>query len=256
VVGPSDTVVVKGGKITTVALTVPYQRLGTAIGTIDVTGVPAHVAITTYTMTACPAGPTSTLIELSCVYEYSGSGGVGEGVADPAKLAGVAHPTVAASPRTTTPINRYKLPTLTAGRWTLYPGYETAFGSYVKSMGTTVTITAGGTVTKDLTLAYQPPTTGLVSGTVQAVDAPVDSEAGVEACTAPPTATTCAGALSTFPLFGGDTYQLALPPGTWWVAGFVDVYEQNGAVQSVSAPHKVTVVAGGQYKADFNVVAP
>jgi hypothetical protein len=254
VLGHTETVVVKGGKITTVTLTVPYQRLGTATGTIDVTGVPAHVAITTYTVTACPSGSSPELGAVSCVYEYSGAGGFGEGVADPAKLAGVAHPKVAETPRTTTPINQYKLPTLTAGRWTLYPGYETAFGSYVQPTGTTVTITAGGTTTKDLKLAYQPPTTGLVSGTVQAVDAPENSQAGVEACTAPPTATSCANGLSTYLLFPGDSYQLALPPGTWWVAGFVVVYESNGSIQTTSAPHKVTVVAGSEYKANFAVL--
>jgi hypothetical protein len=35
----------------------------------------------------------------------------------------------------------------------------------------------------------------------------------------------------------------------------VDIYEQNGTVQSVSTPRKLTVVAGSQYKADFTVLA-
>ena len=74
--GPSQTVTITGGQVTSVALAVPYQVLGTAAGTIHVTGNQSRVPITAYTMIACPAsavGRTSP----ECVSEFSGPGGFG-----------------------------------------------------------------------------------------------------------------------------------------------------------------------------------
>ena len=75
IVGTTATVVVKGGRTTTVALPVPYRVLGAAAGSIDVTGLPASVHPTGYTVTACPA-VTTPLTGLECVQEFSGVGGL------------------------------------------------------------------------------------------------------------------------------------------------------------------------------------
>ena len=41
------------------------------------------------------------------------------------------------------PFDSYKLPTLTAGSWILYPGYATVFGSFTSPKGTMVMVKAG-----------------------------------------------------------------------------------------------------------------
>ncbi len=267
--GPSQTVTVTGGDTTTVPLTVPYQVPGTAAGSITVSGLPPHTKVLDYTVLACPASAPYDGIEVSpeCASEYSGPAGSGSGgsgviVGSEGTAAGPAARTAARphalrppAPRrehARSPYDAYQLTSLTPGPWILYPGYETAFGSYMDPTGTTVTVTAGSTTDQALSAPYQPVTVGAVVGQLTVVGAPSEGfEAGVEACTAPPTAISCPGEQAVF-VETGSAYQLPLSPGTWWVAGLVQLFTGNGD-QFISAPRKVTVRVGTQHKADFTV---
>ena len=50
-----------------------------------------------------------------------------------------------------------------------------------------------------------------------------------------------------------STYQLGLPPGTWWVSGVVYIYGPTSTQTITSSPHQVTVVAGSKTSASFIV---
>jgi len=181
------------------------------------------------------------------VNEYSGSSGFGIGVT----LSAAAK---SASGGGRSSFNQYRITTLTPGTWTLYPGYGTALGSYTDPVGTQVVIVAGQTTTQQLTVPFQAPSNGVVTGNVVAIGAPAGGfQSGVEACTTPPTGLTCAAGLEAYSQSNG-TYTLALPPGKWWLSGFVDLYSSGGFVQSTSPAQQVTVVAGIQLKKNFTVV--
>jgi hypothetical protein len=244
-------VTIAGGQTTTLALTVPYQLLGTAAGTIHVTGL--HAPITSYTVLACPSSSpwTGGITPQVCVSEFSGPGGYGFGAA----AAPVRASAGAAAART--PFNLYQLPTLTPGSWILYPGYRTAFGSYTDPSGTTVAITAGQTTTQHLSVAYQVPTVGIVVGKVNVIGAPTNGsfQSGARACSAPPAGTSCPGEQYAYNQ-STNAYQLTLSPGTWWVSGFVDVYSFGpGVKETTSQPVVVTVTAGSRSVANFTVTA-
>jgi hypothetical protein len=249
VTGPSQVVTISGGHTTAVSLDVPYQVLGGVTGTIRVTGKASGVPITSYTVVACPAssgGRTSP----ECINEYSGPGGLGFTNALTRRSNGAAR---AAAAPVRTPFNLYQLSTLTPGRWTLYPGYGTAFGSYTDPVGTTVSITAGQTITQRLSVPYQIPAAGLVTGKVTAIGVPQSGfQTGVQGCTAPPTGTSCPGEQFAYTNSDG-TYTLSLPPGTWWVSGFVDVFGGFSENETTSAPQQLTVVAGSRTKVNFTV---
>jgi hypothetical protein len=256
--GPSRTVTVTGGHTTNASLTVSYRAPGTAAGTVAVTGVPAGVSITSYTVVACPASaplvPNSPSLE--CASEYSGPAGYGFGPADrgektsdnvdsraPAGVTGAA----------TAPYNVYKISSLTPGKWLLYPGYETDLSSYMATTGTPVTVAAGQTATRVLTVPYQKPTVGAVTGQVIVLDAPSNGfQSGAQACTAVPTTTSCPGEQEAFSEQGG-TYELILSPGTWWISGVVQEFGTLTESQVSSAPVKVTVVAGVTVTENFVV---
>jgi hypothetical protein len=119
------------------------------------------------------------------------------------------------------------LTSLTPGAWILYPGYQTAYGAYMDPTGTTVIVKAGSTTRQGLSVPYQPVSVGAVVGQVDVVGAPSgDYQASVEACTAPPTTTSCPNEQATY-LETGSAYQLALPPGTWWEAGAVQLFTRG-----------------------------
>jgi hypothetical protein len=257
--GPVRTVTVSGGHTTDVTLVVPYQVPGTAAGSVDVTGVPAGVAITSYTVVACPASaplvPNSPSLE--CASEYSGPGCYGFGAADRNETESAAnadsHAPVGFAGAATAPYNVYRISSLSAGKWLLYPGYATDLGSYVASTGTAVTVAAGRTVTKTLSVPYQKPTVGAVTGQVVVVDAPANGfESGAQACTAAPASTSCPGEQLAFSAQSG-TYQLVLQPGTWWVSGFVQEFGATTESQLTSAPTEVKVAAGATITENFVV---
>jgi len=244
IAGPTTTVTIKGGVTTTVALSVPYQVLGTATGTIRVTGHRSHVPITAYTVVACPTG---VQVSQACVSEFSGPGGYGFGTAAPRRV------TTHAGARTS--LNVYQLPTLTPGSWTLYPGYRTVFGSYSDPNGTVVNIAAGRTTTQRLKVPYQTPSEGVVLGRVAVIGVPTNGfQSGVQACSAPPTGTSCPNEQDAYNQ-SSDAYQLRLPPGTWWVSGFVELFSFGSVNKSTSQPKVVHVTAGSRTTANFAVRA-
>ncbi|MGA8724687.1 MAG: hypothetical protein WB565_06570 [Acidimicrobiales bacterium] len=256
VLGPTQSVKIVG-RSSALAVTVPYQILGTATGVIRVTGVPAHLPILDYTVLACPASssPPGGFLSLQCVSESSGIGGATFGVAQPQRLSGVSHPAAAPLRQPRSSEDVYSLPTLTPGAWVLYPGYVTAFNFYADPIGTTVEVAAGQTTTKQLKLAYQGPQAGVVTGRVVATGAPTGSfQTGVRACDTPPTATSCSDEQETYTDSNGE-YVLPLTPGTWWVSGFVDIFTFGpGVGESVSAPVKLLVASGSKDKRNFVVV--
>jgi hypothetical protein len=259
IVGPTETVTVASGHTTTLDVTAPYKVPGGATGTITVTGAPAGVAIQSYTMLACPASSplTGALALGECVTEYSGPGGGGIGVVvvGTSALSKLSHPRAVRASQADAAVNSYELSTLTAGTWILYPGYQTEFGSATDPVGTRVTVTAGGTTDEDLSVPYQVPTVGAVTGSVDVVGAPENTQAGVEACTTAPTTKVCTDEQGTY-INSDGTYRLTLTPGTWWVTGYVDLFDYNGPGldQTNATPVKVTVTAGTQTTEDFTVV--
>jgi hypothetical protein len=260
--GPTKSVTIINGFVTNIALSVPFQVPGTAWGRIVVTGLPPGVTVSNYTMLACPASApwTGGLTSPQCVSEYSGPGGYGYGSANRSatKSAGPAsasHPPAGfAGPAQSAPYNAYYLPTLTPGPWILYPGYGTAFGSYTDQTGTSVTIVAKKTTLRGVTVPYQPPADGAVVGTVVVIGAPAGGwQSGAQACTAPPTSTSCPGEQDAYSQSGG-AYTMLLSPGTWWVRGFVDFYSSSGPHQSNTQPRVLQVTAGVQATENFTVL--
>jgi hypothetical protein len=252
--GPTQTVVIQGGQTTTVTVDVPYQILGTAAGRIKVSGTPAGIRFTGYTVTACPVGVTTLnpFPEFSCVTEYSGPGGESYGPTD-AAMRGRSDSKVEVPQTARTPINSYDLPTLTPGQWSLSLGYSTAFGSFFAPQSTTVNVTAGGTTTTKLTTPYQVPTVGAVTGHVSVTGAPeFDFQAGAMACSTLPTEGTCTDEVDAY-LGSTDVYALDLAPGTWWVSGVVWIYGQTSTQEITTAPRQVTVSVGAQTKENFTV---
>lgn len=253
VLGPTAVVTVKSGSVTTVNVVLHYQPTGNLRGSINVTGAPQGVHVDAYTMLACPASQpwTGGSPEVGCVSEVSGPDGYGYGPAGANRLRQVPRPgdrPAAEAPLVS--LNRYVLDNLPWGRWILYPGYETAFGAYLDPTGTAVTVEPSATVTRNVSLPYQPPTEGLVAGTLDVIGAVDTYGSGVEACSTPPTAVSCTDEYGTF-VNGNGTYDLPLPPGTWYVAGYV--YDSVPPGEALSATHQVTVVAGVRDKLDLVV---
>ena len=264
VYGGSTIVTVSGGADTTDNLVVPYQQPGAAAGRITVTGVPRGVPIEDYTVLACPAstGPTGLGL-LACVSEISGKSGFSEGPPDVEAGDRVAGARSAASRRAAASLaagqaaaggkkDSFDLTTLTAGQWVVYPGYQTAYGSYVDPTGTTVDIGAGQTVHQNLAVAYQSPTNGLLTGSVTVIGAPGSGfESGVEACAAPPVAGSCDDEVAISTDANGH-YELDLPAGNWWVSGFAFVFTDDDQ-QFVGPSREVMITASTRSKANLTV---
>ncbi len=125
---PVRTVDLAGGTIVTLNFTVPYTKPATITSTITVTGVPAGQVIEETMLLACPSDfpDTGQTQPIECVSGFSAPG---------------------------TPIS---IPTLPPGKWLLYPGYLTASDNEVTgSTATKVTLAAGRTKMKNLSIAYQ-----------------------------------------------------------------------------------------------------
>ncbi len=259
ILGTKQKVVVVAGTTTTLNLTVAYVTLGTASGSVAVTGVPKGTTIDQYTVLACPAKTpwTGGTIPIGCVSEFSGYGGSGvisvalQRLTDKgSKTGGVAQ--IAAQ----TPFNVYKLPTLTTGSWFLYPGYATVFGSFTTLVGTKVAIKAGETTAQNLSVAYQTPVDGAMEGKVAVIGSPGGgAQTGVIACSAPPTPTACPDEQLVFTDQGG-AYQLALLAGQWWVEGVVVTFGLTGVPTMTPGPaQKLMIKAGVVTTANFTVNA-
>jgi len=254
ITGPTEVVDVVGGQVTSVAVAVLYQVLGTAAGTIKVTGAPAGTHVTSYSVTACPVGGTAfdILPFLSCVSEYSGSGGITYGAAAASRMGRAAH-RVALPRAAGSQLNSYALPTLTPGQWQLQASYTTAFGTFSASGPTTVTVNGAATTTTRLAIPYQVPQVGAVTGKVAVVGAPPGGiQAGARACSTDPSAGTCTDETDAY-LGGTGAYALDLPAGNWWVQGIVYVYSGITTQTVTSAARQVAVTVGKQQKVNFTV---
>ena len=254
IVGPVELVNVQGGQTTNLTLDVPYQVLGTATGSIKIAGLPPKVHPTSYSVTACPDGgsPVGLFSFGSCVTEYSGPGSFVYGAAD-AKRFGRSTHRATLRRAAGTKFNTYDLPTLTPGRWDIYVSYTTPFGYFDAPNDTVVDVTAGQTTTTKLTVPYQAPWYGVLTGTVNVVGAPAYAfEAGVRACSSPPVAGSCSLEQDAY-LGSNGTYQLNLSPGTWWVSGVAYVYTGATTQEITTTPIPVTAAAGVQLKQKFTV---
>ena len=253
--GPTQVVTIKDGRTAAVNIAVPYQVLGTAKGSIGIIGLPSQIHPSSYTVTGCPAAITAFTYfpSLACVTEYSGPGGSTFGAANATRLGKAAPKAPPLLHAAGSGLNTYSLPTLTAGQWQLTPSYQTAFGTFTANRATTVTIAAGRTTIEPLFMLYQGPTVGVLSGKVSVIGAPVGGfTSTVRACDAPPTSL-CSGEVDAQVQSNGS-YQLPLPPGTWWVSGVVDVFGVGTTgSESVSPPRQVTVVAGSHLLEGFTV---
>lgn len=259
--GLTKTVKVTSGNGVVLDVSERYQVLGKAKGAVDVTGAPSQVSFESYTVLACPASSpwTGGLIPTACVSEYSGSPGDGGGIVigTSSALSKLPHPRAERlRPADSSAPNSYRLPTLTPGAWLLYPGYQTVFATYVDPTATRVTIVSGSTTVQNLTVPYQSPTDGAVAGTLSVVGAPQNSgvQLEAEACSAPPTKTSCAGFRAAYSDQDGN-YELMLPPGTWWIAGIAQAFSYDGESfnSSMSTPQEVVVQAGVETDEDFTV---
>jgi len=245
--GPVHQITIKGGRTTNLALVVPYQVLGTAAGSIKLAGLPANVHPTSYTVTACPANQVDPFNFVSCVSEYSGTGGYVYGAADTKRFGRTAH-------RGTLPkaigtgSNSYNLPTLTPGPWQIQVSYTTPFGSFYSPITTTVDITAGKTTRTMVTIPYQVPQFGLVTGKLTLIGVPgFGISSGVRACSSAPVAGSCTNEVDSYTGAGG-LFNLQLLPGTWWVEGVVYLYTGPTTQVITSTPARETVTPGSVAK--------
>jgi hypothetical protein len=253
----SATVDVAGGVVTPVTLTVPYEATGTAAGTIVTPGI-AWSTVQSYSVTACPA--SSPIVDgiqaAQCADEYSGPGGSLDVLSGAAALKKLAAPAGRAEH---VKFNTYSIDTLPAGKWLLYPGYTTAYGTFTAAAPTAVTVAAGATTTKRLVLPGQPATVGAVSGTVDVTGQAQNGgdESGVLACNQPPSTSAtdpCPAADEAIAQTDGS-YTLQLPPGTWWLEGFVYVFSSPEGSEVVGPARAVTVLAGHTNHVDLVVNA-
>jgi len=230
--------------------------LGTASGTIHITGMPAGVHATSYSIYACPLGTggQNPLSFLSCVSETSGSGGFLYGAANTKRLGKTAH-------RATLPMaagvkfNTFNLPTLTPGPWDIQVSYTTPFGYFYPQNDTIVNIAPGKTTTAKVTIPYQVPAIGIVKGSLTVIGIPGSSNSIVQACASAPVAGVCSGEVDAYPASDG-TYKLQLSPGNWWIQGVTYVYTGFTSETLTSPTQQVTVAAGTQTKANFTVTGP
>jgi hypothetical protein len=216
-IGRAHSVTIVGGATSRLNISVKYQIPTAMGGTVTVTGVPTGVTIEELVVTACPSSQPLVNDNPSslCDSDY---------------LLGS---------------DTYSLPTLFKGHWSLYVGYETLFGYTQVTTPTAVSLPKGGSVSLNLSAAYQTPTDGAVEGTVTITGAPPGFSPVFEGAGGCPV-TNGSGMLCSDPIYtlieSGDTYQLPLTPGEWGVAGF---YELAGFGGQFLSPHQLVDVSAG-----------
>lgn len=238
--GPSFSATVMAGAITKVTVVVPYQQLGTANVSVKPSGVPAGMAITGYSVSACPANALVSFNGNTCVEVYSGTsggggivtvngGGLSTGASvNPfaARRSASVH-AVQASP--SAGLSKFTIPVLTAGQWSFTAEFSTAFGYGYSTQPVLATVIPGQSVTVPVPAVYQPSGLGAVAGQVHPSNLPAASspELGVQACSVPLVEGLCSGDLwSTYSASGA--YDLPIPPGAWWVYGTMITYAPGG----------------------------
>jgi hypothetical protein len=230
-VGHAHAITITDGQTLRQNIGVQYQVPSSVSGTVTITGVPSGVAIADLVVTACPSSQPL-------------SGG---------------YPSILCNTQYVQGTDQYSIPTLFKGHWMLYVGYDTVFGFTQLTVPTPVTLPKGGSVTANLSAAYQTPANGALEGTVTITGAPAGfspAYQGVGGCPAGgPPGMVCPNPQYT--LSGGaGTYALALTPGQWGAAGFYELAPFGG--QFISPVQTVTVAAGVIDQVNFTVpyVAP
>jgi hypothetical protein len=230
-VGRSRTVTIGAGATVRLNIGVRYQVPSTVSGTIGVSGLPAGVTVYQYQVTACPA---STPL-----------------------VGGIPSPLCASDYLVDPDTTSYSLPTLSKGTWLLYLGYDTVFGQSIAATPVTVTLKAGESTTVDLSTPYITPTDALVEGTVTVTGAPPGfadtATIGVGGCpSVGGTPEACPEPQYTFSDGGNpSTYQLALTPGPWSLAGFYELAFFGG--QFLSTVQPVDLAPGTVVNLNFTV---
>lgn len=224
--------------LTRLRFTIRYSPPGTVQGSLAITAVPPGIDVNRYSLVACPSSVGFRgRAKPSCVEEFSGaSGGPGVLPAITPRPAPAASGALADSAT-------YRITTLPPGKWTLYPGYSTIFGSPVSLRGTRVRVTARATTTTNLSTPFLPPTHGAIQGVAFIANAPGTfvGAVGMAACPASSTPLTSCTAFA----FTDDVgrFHLALKPGSWWLrAYYVDFRGNGGPV--VGPPTSIQVSAG------------
>lgn len=138
-------------------ISIRYQVPSSLLGTVTVTGIPSRVSVEQLSVIACPT--SSPVVDgvpsLLCATDF-----LNPGTSD------------------------YSIPTLSKGGWILYVGYYTQFGLTTVAVPGEVTLAKGASLTDNVSVAYQTPTSALVEGTVTVSGAPSGFSAlvGVGGC--------------------------------------------------------------------------
>jgi hypothetical protein len=224
-IGRPRAISIVGGQTVRQNIAVRYQVPTALAGTVTVTGLPSGVSISDLVVTACPSSQplTGGFPSIFCNSDYI----VGS--------------------------NQYSIPTLFKGHWLLYVGYVTVFGFTQLTVPTPVTLPRGGSVTADLSAAYQTPANGLLEATVTIAGAPAGFSPPLEGIGACPVVSGGSGSPCANPsyTFGGTTAQLVLSPGQWDAAGFYELAPFGG--QFISPIQTVSVAAGVIDHVDFTI---
>ena len=260
VLGTPVTVTVTGGTSKARHLKVTFDPTGTVSGALAVNGVPGDTTLQSTSILACPQGQPANPDGYSpqCAGESSGTTPVQIQASTPLSAsqvtAGKVRGFVLKPQPTSGSLNSYAMD-LPAGQWLLYPSYSTIYGTTIAPSPTTVAVDSGANTSTDLAIDYSSPADGALTGIVSLFNAPSGSAPSqVQACRVEPVL----DPPPPFPAFcsnvsgqvGPDgVYQLALPPGTWWVSEiYYEVIPTAGGgftgTQAEGAPQKVTITAG------------
>ena len=260
VLGSPATLIVTGGTTRTRNLKVTYDLTGSVHGTLAITGLPEATSLEDTSVLACPLGFPANLGGYSpqCAGESSGTSPLqiqGSTVLSSSQIsAGRARGFLLKDPVGVGSLESYSME-LPAGQWLLYPSYSTIYGTTTASSPSTVTVASGVDMRTDLSIDYVAPTDGAITGTTTLFDAPSGSSpTGVQACSdkpvlnPPPTfPLPCVYSATSISVDG--SYQLALPPGTWWINEIYQLVTPSGGgvftgTQGDGPSQQVTIVAG------------
>lgn len=223
--GKSKTITIVGASTVHRNFTIPYSTPGTVKGTVSVNGVPPGVTVSSKSVLACPF-----------YVPYKGGN----------------HPSIACVQAETRMGGAYSIRTLPPGKWLLYAGYTTMYGSYIGRLGQKVRITAGGVAKVDLVVDYHIPNQGIMAGTVKVTGAPKGffGFVGVGACpVSTPKGTICSS--PEYALASAGTYSLFLKRGNWSAVGFYELAAFGGAFLGKSK--MITIVGGTTIHRNFTI---
>jgi hypothetical protein len=236
-IGPSAAITVTMNAKDKKSFSIPYQVPATLTGTVQVSGVPSDFQIQNRSVILCP----------SYAPYRGGTGSI-------------------ACVNASTPFNEAGLP---PGRWTAIPSFcalsrvggeyqEFQYQCFTNAKASkSITLSAGGVGTLDLTTPFLTPGYGMLAGAVSIDGAPkgFSDPVGVDACRN--TVSSC----QEIEVTAGKLFELLLPVGTWHINPFylaapfyneitgptktVKITSGNGAVFNVSQQYKALGQAEG-----------